>query len=102
MSSSDQLQSVRFLERVGYGAGDLASCLYYNTFVLFLLLFYTDTFGISAAAAGTMILVYRRRRRSSHGNVGRPYEVAFRQVSSLAAVDGFTLLRLRSADISNP
>jgi glycoside/pentoside/hexuronide:cation symporter, GPH family len=52
-------EQVRWKERVAYGAGDLASCLYWNTFSLFLLIFYTDTFGISPAAAGTMLLVTR-------------------------------------------
>jgi len=59
MPTSDQHQSVHFGERVAYAMGDLASCLYYNTFVLFLMFFYTDTFGIGAAAAGTMIMVTR-------------------------------------------
>jgi len=39
--------------------GDLASNLFYQTFTMFLLYFYTDVFGISAAAAGTMFLVVR-------------------------------------------
>ncbi|MGA2326150.1 MAG: MFS transporter [Bryobacteraceae bacterium] len=52
-------EQVRWKERVAYGAGDLASCLYWNTFSLFLLFFYTDTFGISPAAAGTMLLITR-------------------------------------------
>jgi GPH family glycoside/pentoside/hexuronide:cation symporter len=59
MSTSDQSQPVRFTERVGYATGDLASCLYYNTFVLFLMNFYTDTVGLGAAAVGTMILLTR-------------------------------------------
>jgi GPH family glycoside/pentoside/hexuronide:cation symporter len=46
-------------EKVGYAAGDVASCLYYNTFSLFLIYFYTDVFGIGPAAAGTMLLVTR-------------------------------------------
>jgi len=39
--------------------GDLASNLFYQTFTMFLLYFYTDVFGISAAAAGTMFLIVR-------------------------------------------
>ena len=39
--------------------GDMASNLFYQTFTMFLLYFYTDVFGISAAAAGTMFLVVR-------------------------------------------
>jgi GPH family glycoside/pentoside/hexuronide:cation symporter len=59
MSTSEQSQPVRFKERVGYATGDLASCLYYNTFVIFLIIFYTDTVGLGAAAVGTMILLTR-------------------------------------------
>ena len=50
---------VTFGEKSAYGAGDLASNLFYQTFTMFLLYYYTDVFGISAAAAGTMFLVVR-------------------------------------------
>ena len=46
-------------EKVGYSLGDFASVMYWTTFSMFLLYFYTDVFGISAAAAGTMFLVTR-------------------------------------------
>jgi glycoside/pentoside/hexuronide:cation symporter, GPH family len=46
-------------EKVGYSLGDAASNLYFQTFILFLPIFYTDVFGISAAAMGTMLLVTR-------------------------------------------
>ena len=46
-------------EKVGYSLGDVASSLYFNMFMLFLLYFYTDIYGISAAVAGTMIGVTR-------------------------------------------
>jgi len=48
-----------FLEKVGYGVGDTASNFYWQTFLNFLSYFYTDVFGLSAAAAGTMFLVVR-------------------------------------------
>src|SRR5512137_2195963 len=48
-----------FVERMGYGFGDMASCLFWQTFSMFLLFFYTDIFGITAAAAGTMFLITR-------------------------------------------
>jgi GPH family glycoside/pentoside/hexuronide:cation symporter len=54
--ASEQLS---WKERIGYAVGDLGFCLYWNTFSVFLIFFYTDTFGISAAAAGTMLLVTR-------------------------------------------
>lgn len=46
-------------EKIAYGFGDLASCLYWQTFMIYLLFFYTDIFGISASAVGTMLLVAR-------------------------------------------
>jgi GPH family glycoside/pentoside/hexuronide:cation symporter len=46
-------------EKVGYGLGDAASNLYFQIFVNFLMFFYTDIFGIPAAAVGTMFLVSR-------------------------------------------
>ena len=50
---------LRFSEKIGYGFGDLACCLFWQTFTVFLLNFYTDVFGIGAAAAGTMMFVVR-------------------------------------------
>ena len=46
-------------EKVGFGSGDLAANLLFHTWNLFLLKFYVDVFGISAAAAATMFLVTR-------------------------------------------
>jgi GPH family glycoside/pentoside/hexuronide:cation symporter len=46
-------------EKLSYGLGDLASCLYWQTFMVYLTFFYTDVFGIGALAAGTMIGISR-------------------------------------------
>lgn len=46
-------------EKIGYGLGDAASNLYFQTFMLYISYFYTDIFGLSAAAMGTMFLVTR-------------------------------------------
>ena len=46
---------LRFREKFSYGFGNLASCLYWQTFMVYLTIFYTDVFGIGAAAAGSMI-----------------------------------------------
>lgn len=46
-------------QRVGFGAGDLAQNLIYQTVSMYLLLFYTNVYGISAASAGIMFLVVR-------------------------------------------
>ncbi|WP_018274110.1 MFS transporter [Teredinibacter turnerae] len=43
-------------EKLGYGLGDFGFNLYWTTIASFLAAFYTDVFGISAAAAGTMML----------------------------------------------
>jgi GPH family glycoside/pentoside/hexuronide:cation symporter len=53
------MQKLSIKEKAGYGFGDLASVLYWQTISAYLLYFYTDVFGITAAAAGTMILVSR-------------------------------------------
>jgi len=42
-------------EKFSYGFGDFASCLYWQTVSVYLAIFYTDIFGISALAAGAMI-----------------------------------------------
>ena len=44
-------------KRIGYGIGDLGCNLVFSTMSSYLLIFYTDVFGMAAAAAGTMMLV---------------------------------------------
>ncbi len=46
-------------ETLGYAAGDLGINFYFQSALTFLLFFYTDTFGISAAVAGWVFLVAR-------------------------------------------
>jgi len=46
-------------EKIGYGFGDLASCLFWMTIMSQLLYFYTDVFGLSGKAAGIMFFVSR-------------------------------------------
>jgi GPH family glycoside/pentoside/hexuronide:cation symporter len=48
-----------WLEKVGYAGGDFASCLYFGIFMNFLSYYYTDVFGITSVAVGTMIFVTR-------------------------------------------
>lgn len=57
MAYSTERLSVK--EKVGYGLGDTAANFIFQTIVVFQLAFYTDTFGISAAAAGTLFLLVR-------------------------------------------
>ncbi|MEO0605768.1 MAG: MFS transporter, partial [Myxococcota bacterium] len=46
-------------EKVGYSLGDFASNFYWRVFDTFILIFYTDVFGIPAASAATLLLVTR-------------------------------------------
>ncbi len=50
---------IGFREKIGYAAGDTASVLFFKTFSSFLMFFYTDIIGISAAIIGTMLWVTR-------------------------------------------
>ncbi len=50
---------LRLQEKIGYGFGDLASSMFWKIFGMYLLFFYTDIFGLPAAAVGTMFLVTR-------------------------------------------
>ena len=46
-------------EKLGYGVGDFAANLFWMSFAFFLPYFYTDVFGLSAAAAATLLLATR-------------------------------------------
>jgi GPH family glycoside/pentoside/hexuronide:cation symporter len=75
-----------FLEKFGYGLGDTASNFVWALMMNFIMFYYTDIFGIGAAAAGTMLLFARStdgvvdffigagadRTKSKHGRF-RPY-----------------------------
>ena len=57
-SASDQVigAKIGFGEKLAYGAGDLASNFIFTTVNTFLLIFYTDVFGIAPAVAGVILL----------------------------------------------
>ena len=48
-----------WLQRIGFGSGDLAQNLIYQTICMYLLFFYTDIYGLDAGSAATMFLVVR-------------------------------------------
>lgn len=52
-------QKLSFIEKAGYSLGDAAANFVFQTMILFQLSFYTDTFGLAAAAAGTLLLLGR-------------------------------------------
>ncbi len=54
-----ETQKLSFREKICYGFGDLASVLYWQTFMLYFTFFYTDVFLIPAGVAATMFLVSR-------------------------------------------
>lgn len=54
-----ETEKLSIKEKIGYSLGDTASNLFFQTFILFLPIFYTDVFGLPAAAMGTMFLVTR-------------------------------------------
>lgn len=53
------IQKLSFREKFCYGFGDLASVLYWQTFMLYFTFFYTDVFLIPAGVAATMFLISR-------------------------------------------
>jgi len=57
LSIKDTKLSIK--EKIGYGLGDTASHFVWDMVGFWILIFYTDTFGISAAAAGTIMLIAR-------------------------------------------
>ncbi|MCC6231857.1 MAG: MFS transporter [Verrucomicrobiales bacterium] len=52
-------QSLSLREKFAYGLGDMASNIVYQAVINVLMYFYTDVYGIEAAAAGTLMIVVR-------------------------------------------
>lgn len=50
---------ITYKEKIGYGLGDMASSMFWKLFGAYLMIFYTDVFGLSAAVVGTMFLITR-------------------------------------------
>lgn len=48
-----------WIQRIGFGSGDLAQNLIYQTVAQYLLIFYTNVYGLPAATAAVMFLVVR-------------------------------------------
>lgn len=48
-----------WLQRIGFGSGDLAQNLIYQTICMYLLLFYTNVYGLDPAQAAFMFLIVR-------------------------------------------
>lgn len=52
-------KKIRLSEKLGYGLGDFSCNLVWQPILMYLLIFYTDVFGISPSAAATLFLVAR-------------------------------------------
>jgi glycoside/pentoside/hexuronide:cation symporter, GPH family len=90
-------------EKVGYGLGDMASNLFWQMFAIYIAMYYTDVFGLTAAAMGTMMGVTRigdafidpmigvvaDRTKSRWGHF-RPYLVWMALPMAITAVLAFT------------
>lgn len=50
---------IKLREKIGYGFGDMASSMFWKLFGSYLMIFYTDVFGLPAAVVGTMFFVTR-------------------------------------------
>lgn len=50
-------QKLSMREKLGYGLGDMAANFIFQTMLALQLSFYTDTFGLTPAAAGTLFLI---------------------------------------------
>jgi GPH family glycoside/pentoside/hexuronide:cation symporter len=100
---SNGVQKLSLKEKIGYGFGDLASVLFWQTIMVYLLFFYTDVFGLAAAAAGTMIAISRildaffdvgigmvADRTNTRWGKFRPYLLWMAVPLSIAAVLAFT------------
>ena len=59
MSNDTRSIKLSFTEKFGYGLGDTASNFVWALMMNFIMFYYTDIFGITAAAAGTMLLFAR-------------------------------------------
>lgn len=58
-TSSTPPEKISIREKVGYAVGDTASNLFFQTFLLFIPIFYTDVVGLPAAAVATMFAFSR-------------------------------------------
>jgi GPH family glycoside/pentoside/hexuronide:cation symporter len=58
-TESKGFYKLSLLQRIGFGSGDMAQNLIYQTVAQYLLIFYTNVYGLSAATAAVMFLIVR-------------------------------------------
>ena len=59
VSEAKGFYKLNWLQRIGFGAGDMAQNLIYQTISIWLLFYYTNVFGIQPAKAALMFLIVR-------------------------------------------
>ncbi len=58
-TESKGFYKLSWVQRIGFGSGDLAQNLIYQTVAQYLLIFYTNVYGLPAATAAVMFLIVR-------------------------------------------
>ena len=58
-SEAHGFYKLSWLQRIGFGSGDLAQNLIYQTICMYLLIFYTNVYGLDPAQAAFMFLIVR-------------------------------------------
>lgn len=58
-SEAKGFYKLSWLQRIGFGSGDLAQNLIYQTISMYLLFYYTNVFGLDPAVAAVMFLIVR-------------------------------------------
>ena len=59
METQKGFYRLSWLQRIGFGAGDLAQNLIYQTVCMYLLIFYTNVYGLDPGVAAVMFLIVR-------------------------------------------
>lgn len=59
LGESKGFYKLSWVQRIGFGSGDLAQNLIYQTVAQYLLIFYTNVYGLPAATAAVMFLIVR-------------------------------------------
>mgnify|MGYP002856247632 CR=1 FL=1 len=59
MKEDNEFYRLSWLQRIGFGSGDLAQNLIYQTICMYLLIYYTNVYGLAPAQAAFMFLIVR-------------------------------------------
>ena len=59
MEQNNGFYKLNWIQRIGFGSGDLAQNLIYQTIGMYLLIFYTNVYGLQPAQAAFMFLIVR-------------------------------------------